>query len=149
MNLSLIMRPNGMLEPTTRPPELADVKVGQVIHVQTIKERATLCQNSLIHQWYKDWASQDGDSIRGVTRRCKLYFGVPILRGDDSEYCRRYDGHIKGRFSVEEKLELMDFWPVTSLMSKKQKTLYLDTMQKEAALQGVRLESLGDIAEYR
>lgn len=36
MNLSLIMRPNGMLEPTTRPPELEKVKVGQVIRVKTV-----------------------------------------------------------------------------------------------------------------
>ena len=149
MNLSLIMRPNGMLEPTVRPPELADLKVGQVISVKTVAESASLSQNSLIHQWYKDWASYTCESIREVTYRCKLCFGVPIMRGDDADYCEGYDELIKNRFSYEEKLRLMKRWPVTSLMNKKQKTLYLETMKNEAALMGVHLYCIGSIGDYR
>jgi hypothetical protein len=138
-----------MYQVNTGGDQLADVKVGQVICVKLQAEAASLSQNSLIHQWYKDWASYTCESIREVSRRCKLCFGVPILRGDDPEYCELYDKAIKGRFSYREKLELMDYWPVTRLMSKKQKTLYLETMKNEAALISVYLDCIGDIKDYR
>ncbi len=150
MKLNLAKRQDGLLEPVDESTMVALVGVpaGAQFQCETKLGKASLSQNSLIHQWYKDWARQSGETISEVSRRCKLCFGVPILRGSDSDYCAMYDKTIKHRYEYSEKLELMDYWPVTRLMGKKDKTLYLETMQKEAALMGVQLHTLEDLAAY-
>lgn len=99
-------------------------------------------QNALQQKWCDEVAKQLGDrtaeEIRGES---KLRFGVPIMRRDHEEFAEKYDRLIKPR-PYAEKLELMmeplDF-PVTRLMTTRQKTEYLDAMHAFWAAQGVVL----------
>jgi hypothetical protein len=99
-------------------------------------------QNRLQRKWCSEIAEQLGDrtaeEIRGDG---KLRFGVPILRAENPAFAEKYDRLIKPR-PYAEKLELMmeplDF-PVTRLMTTKQKTAYLDAFAAFYAAQGVRL----------
>lgn len=99
-------------------------------------------QNHLQRMWCNEIAEQLGDrTAEEVRGDGKLRFGVPILRAENEAFREKYDRLIKPR-PYAEKLELMmepiDF-PVTRLMTKKQKTAYLDQFAAFYASQGVQL----------
>lgn len=103
-----------------------------VRHVVSIKEYTELrsdLQNRLSHAWYAELAQElkEHDAI-GYKSFCKLHFGVPIMRTDDDEFRAVYDSAIKG-LSYEKKIEVMKILPVTSLMSTKQLTQYLEAVK--------------------
>ena len=102
----------------------------------------TLEENSLSHVWYMEIAYQLSDTPENVKAECKLRFGVPILRVENEEFREQYDRLIKQRFTYEEKLDLMKWFPVTSLMTKGQMARYLNDIQAEYASQGVILEAV-------
>lgn len=86
-------------------------------------------QNKLQRLWLKEASEQLGDHTPEELRAyCKLHLGVPILRGEDEDFCEAYDRIIRPH-SYEDKLTMMalplDF-PVTRLMKTGQKCRYLD-----------------------
>ncbi|MDF3606283.1 hypothetical protein PE067_09145 [Paracoccus sp. DMF-8] len=96
-------------------------------------------QNHLQRLWCKEVAAQMGDrTAEEVRGHCKLHFGVPIMRRDHEGFAEKYDRIIKP-LPYETKLEMMmeplDF-PVTRLMSRKQKTEYLDAFHAYWSQQG-------------
>lgn len=102
----------------------------------------TVNQNRLQRMWCNEIAEQLGDRTPEEVRgEMKLTIGVPILRAENEAFCEKYDRIIRD-FPYETKLELMmepmDF-PVTRLMSTKQKALYLDGMEMWAAKRGLML----------
>lgn len=101
-------------------------------------------QNALAAVWYADIAKQLAeDTPQGVKSHCKLHFGVPILRAEDESFRQKYDRIIKP-LSYEDKLSLMEWFPVTSLMSTGQFSRYLKDMQHEYAKRGVVLQSINE-----
>lgn len=99
---------------------------------------ATLEQNSGVWKLYALIAGTLGDrTARDVKRECKLCHGVPLLREADADYRSTYDAVLKP-LTYEQKLVAMDYWPVTRLMSKAQKSAYLDDVQRQY---GVYLEA--------
>lgn len=118
------------------------------INVKIIaEENRSLTQNALQHVWYNDVELAGYSRSRDARRYCKLHFGVPIIRSEDEEFRDFYDRALKSNLTYEEKLEMMDFLPVTSLMNKVQMTRYLDNMQQHYAEQGVILEAEGEYKE--
>lgn len=100
----------------------------------------SLDQNAIGHAWYEQLARElREDSALGWKCYCKLHHGVPILRAEDEEFRTFYDGSIK-RLTYEQKIEAMKFVPVTSIMTKPQKSAYLEAVQKDFMARGVRLE---------
>ena len=100
----------------------------------------SLDQNALSHAWYEQVSNElSQDSALDVKCESKLHCGVPILRADDEDFRQAYDVAIKG-LSYEQKLEAMKFWPVTSLMTKRQLGTYLDSVQSYYLKRGVVLE---------
>ena len=98
-------------------------------------------QNSISHAWYEQIASELREqSAHEVKRECKLLFGVPILRAEEPDFREQYDALVKDRFSYAEKLALMDWMPVTSLMTTDQLSRYLESMQAGYGKRGVILE---------
>ena len=88
-------------------------------------------QNRLQRKWLLEAAEQLQDQTAEEYRAyCKLYFGVPILRAENDEFCEKYDTVVKD-LPYWKKLACMaepfDF-PITRLMNTKQKTVYLDKM---------------------
>lgn len=110
------------------------------VDIRTGKRRSD-DQNAISHAWYEQIARELREhSAAEVKRECKLIFGVPILRAEEPDFRDQYDALIKGRFSYEEKLALMDWLPVTSIMTTDQLSQYLEAMQAAYARRGVSLE---------
>lgn len=104
------------------------------------KDPRNLDQNALIYAMYADIAPQtDLGGVVDVRRHCKLRYGVPILRAHDEEFRAVYDKIVK-QHTYEDKLEIMDFLPITSRMKKPQCTEYIDTVMREFASKGVRFQ---------
>ncbi|MEM9151373.1 MAG: hypothetical protein AAGB19_13075 [Cyanobacteria bacterium P01_F01_bin.3] len=101
------------------------------IQVKKYEDPRSLDQNSLINAMYGQIAKQmDGEGVVDVRRRCKLQYGVPIMRAYSDEFRERYDLVIKPH-TYEVKLLLMDDFKVTSKMKKPQATEYIDTVMRE------------------
>lgn len=99
--------------------------------------------NALSHVWYGEIGKRDPEHNAITARRfAKLHFGVVILRSESEEFRAAWDRMIKPRLSYEEKLDLMDWWPVTSLMDRAQMRQYLTAMQDHWYLRGVMLMGL-------
>ena len=100
----------------------------------------SLSQNSIGHVWYGQIARElREDSVLGWRCYCKLHHGVPILRTEDDKFREFYDGSLK-LLTYEKKIKAMEFVPVTSLMTKEQKSAYLVAVQADFMARGVRLE---------
>lgn len=109
------------------------------ISIKTGKAR-TLPQNDITHVWYGQIARElPEDNTLGWRCYCKLHHGVPILRAEDSDFKDMYDAVIKNR-TYEEKLHVMKYLPVTSLMSRKQLSVYAEAVQADFYDKGVLLE---------
>ena len=92
------------------------------------KKHRELSQNDLSHVWYREISKQSNDrTFEEVKREAKLTCGVPILRADSEEFRGMYDKVVKGH-AYETKLKMMDYLPVTSLMTVKQMSEYLEQM---------------------
>jgi hypothetical protein len=116
------------------------------VSIKTGKARS-LDANAVTHVWYGQIARELGDTTEAhVKAECKLRFGVPILRAEEADFCDMYDRLIRGRFTYEEKLELMERMPVTSLMTTDQMNRYRDAMQQAYAEQGIQLTYLEEAA---
>lgn len=101
----------------------------------------SLDANALSHVWYGAIGRQDPEHNTTTARRfAKLHFGVPIMR-EDEKFRDAWDRMLRA-LPYETKLELMDWWPVTSLMDRGQMSRYLDAMQKHWAPRGVLLTGL-------
>jgi hypothetical protein len=112
---------------------------GKRVVVEFVPEGRSLDQNEMIHAIYKQVAEQKQDeSFRDIRRHCKLHSGVPILRRDQQQFRDFYDTALK-HLDYQFKLESMDFVPVTSRMSKKQATEYIDEIIREYSQQGLCL----------
>lgn len=99
----------------------------------------SLDQNHLQFLWANQFAQAMGDrSVTDVREEWKLHHGVPILRAEDADFRRVYDENLKD-LPHEAKLAVMRYLPVTSLMTVKQMTAYLDAVNREALEMGVRL----------
>ncbi len=99
-------------------------------------------QNRLQRLWCNEVAEQLGDQtpeeIRGY---CKLTIGVPILRAENEAFCVAYDRLIKPlphEIKMAYMMEPLDF-PVTRIMTTKQKHKYLDEMLRRWSEQGLIL----------
>jgi hypothetical protein len=99
----------------------------------------SLDQNELMWMWATETARQRGDVTSDeVQQEWKLHHGVPILREEEPKFREVYDEALKGQ-PYPVKLKAMRFLPITSIMSVKQMTRFLDTVQRECAEQGIRL----------
>lgn len=102
-------------------------------------DKRSLAQNRLQRLLCNEIASQwEGNDPEDVRAYCKLHFGIPILREDSEAYSEVYDRVVRP-MTYEEKLTLMRLpidLPVTRIMTKEQKTRYLDTIYKEFSSKG-------------
>ncbi len=109
------------------------------VSYKTGKARS-LPQNNITHAWYEQIARElREDDALGWKSYCKLHHGVPLLRAEDDEYRDIYDGAIKGLI-YEQKLKVMRYFPVTSLMNKEQLSKYAEAVRDDFYQRGVLLE---------
>jgi len=116
-----------------------DLSKPYVMTLKPYKRDRSTEQNALSHVWYAQVASTlREDTAEGVKSYCKLHFGIPILRGADAEFREAYNRTLIN-LSYEQKLEIMAWFPVTSLMKTDQTSMYLEQIQHHYAGQGVQL----------
>ena len=109
------------------------------LNVRTGKGRS-LDQNAISHAWYAQMAREDRqDDELGHKCYCKLHHGVPILRAEDAEFKAFYDDTLIG-MTYEQKLAVMKYLPVTSLMTKPQLSKYLEAVQADYGRRGIHLQ---------
>lgn len=112
------------------------------VSVTTGKSR-TLSQNAIAHAWYGQVATEEREYTPGhIKRLCKYHFGLPILRaevdlhGKSTEQAQKigtFCDNILYGLAYEERIEAMEFFPVTSLMRVKQLSEYLEHIQHHYA----------------
>ena len=100
-------------------------------------------QNSLSHVWYLQIGEFMGKTPIQAKAYCKLHVGVPVLRAEDQEFCAKYDRLLKP-LPYETKLELMEWFPVTSLMTMGQFSRYMSDLQHHFGPKGLALMSLNE-----
>jgi len=106
--------------------------------------KRNLDQNALLYEFYNIASNASGEPIAEIKALMKLRYGVPILRSEEASFRDKYDQLIKLRFSYEEKLALMDWMPVSSLMNKKQMSRYIEDIVQHYAIQGIVLKSINE-----
>jgi hypothetical protein len=105
-----------------------------------IGKARSLDQNALSFAWYEQLGRElRDDNVSGWRCYCKLYHAVPIMRAEDEQFRAFYDTSIK-LLTYEQKMKAMEFVPVTSLMSKKQLSAYLEAVQADFMQKGVKLD---------
>ncbi len=109
-----------------------DLEKPWLMTIRPYSHDRSLEQNSLSHVWYQQVAAKlREDTAEDVKRYCKLRLGIPILRGD-IDFKESYDRTLKG-LSYEQKIEIMGWFPVTSLMKVEQMSLFLEQIQQHYA----------------
>lgn len=117
---------------------LGNLKLPLTVQWRQGKDRS-LDQNALQWKWATETAAQLGDRTAAeVQREWKLRHGVPILRSESEPFREKYDKHIRP-LPYEEKLAFMDMIDVTSALTVRQMSQYLDTVQRECLQNGLRL----------
>ena len=117
---------------------LSKVKLPITVSWKIGRDRS-LDQNALQFQWAREVSEQLGDrSIEDVRRDWKLRHGVPILRADGGDFCELYDRAIK-TLPFEMNVRAMGLLSVTSRMTVKQMTQYLNAVYDEATEMGLEL----------
>ncbi|MEW5251547.1 hypothetical protein [Microbulbifer discodermiae] len=107
------------------------------------KDRS-LDQNRMCFELYQRIGrSLYGDDSAHARAECKLTIGVPILREEDEKFRESYDKIIKP-VAYQDKLDLMEWFPVTRLMTVKQCQRYIDTVFDRYTLKGVDFGALLD-----
>lgn len=115
--------------------------------VQVVGPKRSLDQNAISHALYAQIAGQlEDQTVQEVRAECKLRYGVPILRAGSEEFRAQYDKVIKPH-DYPTKLAIMEWLPVTSLMSKEQFSEYLDCVIREFSKQGVSILMPGESYE--
>lgn len=102
----------------------------------------SLAQNRLMHKWFRDLGKSElGMTADEARAWCKLHIGVPLLREESETFREQYDRLLKKR-SYKEKIDFMVGpmeVPVTSLMTPKQMTSFLNTMHTKFGELGIQL----------
>lgn len=98
----------------------------------------SLPMNSLWAVWYGLIGKEVGQKTEEVKRECKLLYGVPILCAEDEAFRRVWLAKFADD-TYEQKLFMMRYLPVTSLLSKSQGMIYTETLQREYASQSIDL----------
>lgn len=105
-------------------------------------------QNRLFHLWIGEIQQQKQDESHEYWRGyCKLTLGVPLLRNVDEAFRVAYDTTIKP-LPYETKIRCMMepiAFPVTSRMTTKQMTEFLNEVHRHFAEQGIELSIPPDL----
>jgi len=100
-----------------------------VVEIKPASTVRTVLQNSLSHAWYREVELKEKEYTASMIKcLCKLHFGLNINRGDDADYnakCVKYIDPLP----YEDKVESMEFFPVTSFFNTRQFNDYLKAVR--------------------
>lgn len=103
------------------------------VQIKEYDEKRSDAQNRLSHKWYGEISQQGKEYTAGqVKDRCKERYGLPIMLEDEvfSVFWKHATASNPTYKQIVE--EILPLTPMTSIMSVKQKTQYLNDLQNEA-----------------
>jgi hypothetical protein len=102
--------------------------------------KRSLDQNALLHKWYGEVASQSRDTTAmQVKGQCHVAYGLPIrLRDEAFAWVWKQSG---ARLSYEKQCRLFErgTFAMTSAMTTKELSEYMDAMSRDYRAEGFRL----------
>jgi hypothetical protein len=105
----------------------------------------SLDQNALMWKWIGEIAEHRGDvTAQEVACELKLTYGIPLLCSEDEAFAAMWLVP-EVTLSHEAKLKLMEFLPITSAMTMKQLSQYLDEIYRWYTMCGVKLTTPEDM----
>lgn len=106
-------------------------------HLEQLKkpEKRRLKQNRLAFKWHKERADFFHNTPDYEHRFCKLHYGCPILCAEDEDFLDYFVAVILP-LPYEKQIKAMKHIDVTSLMTVKQFSEYLNTIEVETAKEG-------------
>jgi hypothetical protein len=105
----------------------------------------SLDQNRLQWLWANEAAAQRGDTTNvEVQREWKLNIGVPILLEENAVFPALWEA-VDEKLNYGEKLLLMHVLQVTSVMTTKQLSRYLDEVYRQNTEAGIELTDPEDL----
>jgi hypothetical protein len=97
----------------------------------------TATQNSMTFEIYTTIGKQlNGGDTDHARNECKLTVGVPILREESEDFRKIYDKCIRP-LPYEDKIEAMNLISVSSIMTTKQCSRYIDSLLDVYTQKGV------------
>ena len=118
------------------------VESGRVAYVK-VYDRRSLDANAQVWVWSQQIAKFEGWTIPETGKELKLKHGLPIILADP-EYGKKTAFVLKrcgfDSMLLEQKLEMIDYLPITRLFSTKQHNSYRDSIQVHYAQRGLNLE---------
>ena len=100
----------------------------------------SLSTNDMIYAIYTQVTKQKEDvGMIDIRRKCKLDWGVPLLKGSNKKFRHYLELSMFDLLPYDQQLESMDILPVSSLMSPKVASEYIDTMIREYSQHGLCL----------
>lgn len=110
-----------------------------------IEYKRTSDQNALYWEWVSQVANHQGETKEDTHREAKLSLGCPILFRDNEKFADFYR-RIIAPLPREDRLAAMDFIDVSSVMTTRQMTEFMDEFEKKWRMRGVRL-TMPEMAE--
>ena len=95
-------------------------------------------QNATLHKWFGQIADEYGDSTAAIKAECKLRFGLPIMEAERPEWVAEWQP-LYGPLHYRMRVKLFECIPMTSLMTVKQMSAFMDAIQREYRAQGIAL----------
>jgi hypothetical protein len=112
---------------------------GIKVTVSEASKDRSIQQNSISHAWYAQAAREGQEYDAGeIKRLCKWHYGIPLLREDEdfNEWC----ANVLDGMDYEKKVAAMEYITVTSEMTTKQFSAYLEAVQRHFAMKGIELK---------
>lgn len=108
-------------------------------------------QSRTAEKWYSQIGAETGQLPIQVKGECKLMYGLPIMQTENAAWVAEWEP-IYGPFDYKGRLKLFEIIPLTSKLTTKQMSNYMDAVQGVYRAMGIPLidpEALKYEAEFR
>jgi hypothetical protein len=95
-------------------------------------------QNATLHKWFSQIADEYGDTTAAIKAECKLRFGLPIMEAERPEWVAEWQP-LYSPLPYRAQIKLFECIPMTSKMTVKQMSAFMEAVQKEYRAQGIDL----------
>jgi hypothetical protein len=109
------------------------------ITVSAIKgAKRSLPQSRTAEKWYSQIAAETGEEPAEVKAQCKWRHGKPIMHADRPDWVAKWSP-LYEPLPYQMQIRLFEIIPLTSLLTTRQMSLYMDAVQREYRAQGIDL----------
>ena len=114
------------------------------VEIREYAKKRSLAQNRLIYLHFSQIAEQMFETPTETRARLKLLYGVPILLAENKTFAERWLG-VTENLSHEQKLQAIQLIPITSIMTVKQLSKFIEAYMTDHELSGIVLAHPEDL----